>query len=116
MSNPDVNRWGDYSDLTVDPVDDCTLWYTNEYLVSDGVFNWHTRIGNFQLANCPAGVAPVSLPFVGQVVGTTSNAQTVTLTNSSTAPLAVSGVMVSGDFSQTNTCTPSIPASSTCML
>src|ERR1051325_2465910 len=25
------NRWGDYSDLTVDPVDDCTLWYTNEY-------------------------------------------------------------------------------------
>ena len=26
------NRWGDYSDLTVDPVDDCTFYYTNEYL------------------------------------------------------------------------------------
>ena len=25
------NRWGDYSDLTVDPVDDCTFWYTQEY-------------------------------------------------------------------------------------
>src|SRR5215813_8450250 len=23
-----VNRWGDYSDLTIDPVDDCTFWYT----------------------------------------------------------------------------------------
>src|SRR5262252_11049901 len=25
------NRWGDYSSLTVDPVDGCTFWYTNEY-------------------------------------------------------------------------------------
>ena len=27
-------RWGDYSDLTVDPGDDCTFWYTQEYLES----------------------------------------------------------------------------------
>ncbi len=113
---PDVNRWGDYSDLTVDPVDDCTFWYTNEYLMSDGVFNWHTRIENFQLANCPAAVAPAALPFGGQVVGATSNAQTVTVTNGSTAPLAVSGVTVAGEFSQTNTCTPSIPAGSACTV
>jgi hypothetical protein len=43
------NRWGDYSDLTVDPSDDCTFWYTQEYYPS-GVtsFNWRTRIGNFK--------------------------------------------------------------------
>ncbi|MFZ2234871.1 MAG: hypothetical protein WBP11_09620, partial [Dokdonella sp.] len=47
-----LNRWGDYSDLTVDPVDDCTFWYTNEYLPADGSFNWATRIGSFKFPNC----------------------------------------------------------------
>lgn len=47
-----LNRWGDYSDLTVDPVDDCTFWYTNEYLPADGTFNWATRIGSFKFPNC----------------------------------------------------------------
>jgi hypothetical protein len=44
------NRWGDYSDMTVDPVDDTTLWYTNEYYDTVSGFNWRTRIGKFQLA------------------------------------------------------------------
>ena len=47
-----LNRWGDYSDLTVDPVDDCTFWYTNEYLPANGTFNWATRIGSFKFPNC----------------------------------------------------------------
>ena len=37
-----LSRWGDYSAMTVDPTDDCTFWYTNEYLASTG-FNWGTR-------------------------------------------------------------------------
>jgi hypothetical protein len=47
-----LNRWGDYSAMTVDPVDDCTFWYTNEYLASSGTFNWHTRIGSFTISGC----------------------------------------------------------------
>lgn len=35
-----LHRWGDYSHMSVDPVDDCTFWYTNEYLKSSGSFNW----------------------------------------------------------------------------
>jgi hypothetical protein len=54
------NRWGDYSDLTVDPVNDCTFWYTNEYYASTGQFNWRTRIGAFKLPNCPAQILTVS--------------------------------------------------------
>jgi uncharacterized repeat protein (TIGR01451 family) len=46
------NRWGDYSALTVDPVDDCTFWYTNEYYGTTGSFNWRTRIGNFKFSQC----------------------------------------------------------------
>ena len=46
-------RWGDYSDLTVDPTDDCTFWYTQEYLGADLVFGaWRTRIGSFKFNNC----------------------------------------------------------------
>jgi hypothetical protein len=47
-----LNRWGDYSAMTVDPVDDCTFWYTNEYLAASGTFNWHTRIGSFKVGGC----------------------------------------------------------------
>ena len=47
-----LNRWGDYSSMSIDPVDDCTFWYTNEYLQSDGSFNWSTQIASFALANC----------------------------------------------------------------
>jgi uncharacterized repeat protein (TIGR01451 family) len=48
------HRWGDYSDMTVDPVDDCTFWYTQEYYATPGAtpFNWNTRIGNFKFPSC----------------------------------------------------------------
>lgn len=38
--------------MSNDPVDDCTFWYTNEYLKADGTFNWSTRIHSFKLASC----------------------------------------------------------------
>jgi hypothetical protein len=47
-----LHRWGDYSALTVDPVDDCTFWYTNEYEKVNGSFNWSTRIASFKLPGC----------------------------------------------------------------
>ena len=47
-----LTRWGDYSTMQVDPVDDCTFWYIGEYLVTDGVFNWQTRISSFKFSGC----------------------------------------------------------------
>lgn len=47
-----LSRWGDYSSMTVDPVDDCTFWYTNEYIAATGSFNWNTRIGSFKFPGC----------------------------------------------------------------
>jgi hypothetical protein len=43
-----TDRWGDYTHMTIDPVDDQTFWYTNEYYISNGS-NWQTRIGAFKL-------------------------------------------------------------------
>jgi len=42
-----LNRWGDYSSMAIDPVDDSTFWYTQEYYPTNSTFNWRTRIGNF---------------------------------------------------------------------
>jgi len=46
--NDTVNRWGDYSSMAIDPVDDRTFWYTTEYYDTTSSFNWRTRIGNFR--------------------------------------------------------------------
>ena len=49
-------RWGDYSSMTVDPKDDCTFWFTQEYYISSGSFNWATHVGAFKFDNCkPSG-------------------------------------------------------------
>ncbi len=54
------DRWGDYSAMSVDPVDDCTFWYTNQYYNSQAngaTGNWQTRIGSFKFSSCTATVA-----------------------------------------------------------
>jgi hypothetical protein len=61
------SRWGDYTSMNVDPVDDCTFWYVNEYYEVSGLplplpppplpppgttAPWQTRIGSFKLPGC----------------------------------------------------------------
>ncbi len=58
------NRWGDYSAMTVDPDDDCTFFYAQEYYATDSAFNWHTRIGKFSFPSC---VAPQQGMAMGQI-------------------------------------------------
>jgi hypothetical protein len=45
-------RWGDYTDMTIDPTDDCTFWYVNEYYQVSSPRGWQTRIGNFRFPGC----------------------------------------------------------------
>ena len=50
------SRWGDYTSLNVDPTDDCTFWYVNEYYTAEGqassLAGWQTRIASFKLDGC----------------------------------------------------------------
>jgi hypothetical protein len=46
------NNWGNASSLTIDPVDDCSFWYTNEYLLTTGT-KWDTRLASFRFNSCP---------------------------------------------------------------
>jgi hypothetical protein len=51
-SQTGLSRWGDYSAIQIDPSDDCTFWYTNQYQKTNGGFNWSTHIGSFSMNNC----------------------------------------------------------------
>jgi hypothetical protein len=53
-----ADRWGDYSSVTVDPTDDCTFWFTEEYEKTTGSFNWSTAIGTFSFPGCTANGTP----------------------------------------------------------
>ncbi len=69
-----LSRWGDYTAMRIDPADDCTFWYTNQYLLTSGTFNWHTRIGSFSFPSC-------ANPTPGFTLVATPSSQTVTQGN-----------------------------------
>jgi len=92
-----LSRWGDYSSITVDPVDDCTFWYTNEYIPANGSFNWRTRIASFKFASCGTpDYAVAASPASQSVVQGSSTSYTVTVTPSGgftgTVSFSVSGL------------------------
>ena len=80
------NRWGDYTAMTLDPIDQCTFYYTNEYLKTNGAFNWSTRIASFKFPSC---VSAANL--YGTVTGRITSAETG-------APIAGVRVALSNDF------------------
>ena len=55
QTGANLSRWGDYSSMNIDPIDDCTFWYTQEYMAASGSFNWHTRVGTFKFAELRRG-------------------------------------------------------------
>ncbi|HEX6737123.1 MAG TPA: choice-of-anchor D domain-containing protein, partial [Vicinamibacteria bacterium] len=117
---PTLDRWGDYSGMTVDPQDDCTFWYTTEYIPANGTFNWRTRILSFTLSGCVdrprATLAPRSRAFGSVALGASSAPQALTFTNDGPGGLAVGGVAVTGDFTQTNNCPPTLAEGASCTI
>src|SRR2546421_2307209 len=95
-----LSRWGDYTALRIDPSDDCTFWYTNEYQPSNGSFNWATFIGTFKFSNCGGAPAPdfsvSASPASQTVVQGNPASYTVTVTPSGSfngsVSLSVSGL------------------------
>ncbi|HEY6963374.1 MAG TPA: hypothetical protein VI408_15930 [Gaiellaceae bacterium] len=96
-----LSRWGDYSSLSIDPSDDCTFWYANEYLTSSGSFNWHTRIGSFKLAGCGSttttndfslSASPSTLSVTQGATGSSTISTAVTSGSAQTVSLTASGL------------------------
>ena len=80
-------RWGDYSSVTVDPTDDCTFWFTEEYLKATGGFNFSTAIGSFKFPGCASGTPDFTL---------TASPNTVTITQGSNGTSTITVVPVNG--------------------
>jgi hypothetical protein len=47
-----ANRWGDYSTMAVDPSDNCTFIYAQEYYMVSGTFSWSTNVSSWKFPNC----------------------------------------------------------------
>jgi hypothetical protein len=56
---PVVGFWGNYSSMALDPSDDCTFWFTAEYIGDPAPFFEYSRIGSFKFASCTGGPSGV---------------------------------------------------------
>ncbi len=120
-----LSRWGDYSAMQVDPVDDCTFWYTTEYIKTNGTFNWNTRIANFKFPTCGGTATPdfsvAASPTSLTIAQGSSGTSTITVTSlngfNAATTLSATGLPsgVTAAFS-TNPVTPPANGSATSTL
>lgn len=82
------SRYGDYSSLSVDPVDECTFWFTGEY---NAASTWSTRIGSFKFDSCTAVSNVCSTPPTAVSMG-----ETAVEGGSNTALVLLLGVLIGG--------------------
>jgi hypothetical protein len=88
-SQTGANRWGDYSTMSVDPMDSCTFWYTQEYYQTSSSRGWQTRIGSFTFPSC-------SVTYPGADAKANGSNGPVNITSSDT--LSVTVELASEDF------------------
>ncbi|HEV2246498.1 MAG TPA: hypothetical protein VGW37_07575 [Terriglobia bacterium] len=107
------SRWGDYSSMSVDPTDDCSFWYTNEYSKTPVLsfdFLWNTVIGKLSFGDCSGSASPgfslsAKAPTTQTVTPGAGTSYSITVTPAS----GYNGVV---DLSVGSTC----PTGATCSL
>src|SRR5207248_1828859 len=80
-----LSRWGDYTSMAIDPVDDCTFWYSNDYLSNTGSFSWATSLASFKFPACGATTPDFT-------IAATPSSQSVTQGNSTTYTATIGAV------------------------
>ncbi|TMK98253.1 MAG: hypothetical protein E6G34_11415 [Actinobacteria bacterium] len=94
-----LERWGDYSSMSIDPSDDCTFFYTQQYIPTNGSFNWKTRIASFKFPGCSSppsndfsiSASPTSLTLAQRASGSSTISTAVISGSAQTVNLSVSG-------------------------
>ena len=121
--NGGLKRWGDYSSLALDPTDDCTFWYTTEYLTASGTFNWHTRVGTFRFANCTnlppptvTGIVPANGPSSGGTPVTINGTDFQSGATATIGGVPLTGVSVTGPTTLSGTTGAHAPGSGNAVL
>jgi glucose/arabinose dehydrogenase/PKD repeat protein len=120
-----TGAWQTYGDFTV-PISASTATTTIYFIVKNPVgssgtggimnVNWVDFIGRGMSETTGLTVNPSSLSFGNQPVGSTSNPQTVTVSNPGTSSLPVPPVTVSAQFTQSNNCPTQLGAGASCTI
>ena len=99
-------RWGDYYQMTVDPVDDCTFWFVGMYRPTG---SWQTRIADFKFPACGGGT-PTTYSVSGTITSGGTGLAGVSVSNGATAVTTNSsgGYTFTGLANGTYTLTPTL--------
>lgn len=122
---------GDYAETTtcgstLPPKGTCTFMITftptkagtsdGQIVVDDNASDSPQKCFTFGVGYTPLSISPTTLSFDNQLIGTTSSAQTVTLTNNQKTALTITSIAASGDFGQSNTCSSPLNVGATCTI
>ena len=89
----DINRWGDYFGIYIDPVDEYDVWTISEY--ASATNTWGTYVGHVRMVPYPGAHAflqPKSIDFGDVEIGTTSSASSTVLANYGDAELIITDI------------------------
>jgi Abnormal spindle-like microcephaly-assoc'd, ASPM-SPD-2-Hydin len=127
-----TTHWGEYAAMVIDPTDNLTFYGIGEYfntsqtgtascgVPSSNCYTWQTRIFRGQGPLPALTLAPASLTFGQQAIGTTSSPQAITLTNTGTGALTIASIQMvganAGDFGQINTCGSQLAPNNNCQI
>ena len=100
-------RWGDYTSMQIDPSDDCTFWYTNQFMPNTGNFNWSTWIGSFKLPGCGSGGPP---PPGNDDFSISAAPTNVTIARGSTGKTIISTAVTDGSAQSINLTATGVPS------
>ncbi len=87
------NRWGDYSGIQLDPVDEYGVWTFTEYVAATNT--WGTNVARIRMAAYPGAHAypiPNSFDFNDVEIGTESQTASIILANYGDADLVISDI------------------------
>jgi uncharacterized repeat protein (TIGR01451 family) len=81
------SQFADYSQMSLDPLDDCTFWFTGTYQpVTSDQYTWATTIAAFRFPDCTADLAVTkTVAPAGPIEAGTEAVYTITLSNNGPA-------------------------------
>jgi hypothetical protein len=104
-SYPYGYRWGDYTAMMPDP-NDCTFWYTGEYLAQAGLFNWNTRVFSMSFPGCTS-TAAITMPVPSSTLtGSSANFLWVPGTNATAYWIDIGNVAGGNQYYQSGSLSP----------
>jgi hypothetical protein len=99
VSQGNSNRWGDFSSMAIDPTDDCTFWYTNEYQTTTSSDHWATRIASFNFPTCTGTQTTIPWTLVNKASKAGNPISSLTVPATGSGNLIVVAFMFNGTTS-----------------